>query len=332
MQKKRIIRNIVMLVVTGLMLIVPFPSALQAQTTGPRVTITEYALPTKDSWPGGITVGPDGAIWFVETGANQIGRITSDGKITEYAVPTAHAINPYQGFLTVGPDGAIWFNEELVNKLGRITMKGSVKEYQLPPDTGGIRALVSMPHQQLWLTAADTNKIMQMTTKGHVKAAYTIPNPNTAPVGMIAGPDGALWFVERWGSKVGRITTDGTITEYPTPTSNRFLLRLTVGSDGAIWYTDFLGTIGRVTLDGAVMEYSTLNLTPVGISNGPDDAIWFTSAGTNEIGRLAMDGSISTYPVPTANSFPYHMVTGPDGALWFTEMDGSTIGRLTIRP
>jgi hypothetical protein len=35
-----------------------------------------------------IAAGPDGALWFTEFNANQIGRITPAGSITEYAVPT----------------------------------------------------------------------------------------------------------------------------------------------------------------------------------------------------------------------------------------------------
>jgi hypothetical protein len=47
--------------------------------------VTEYPVP---SGPGGITAGPDGALWFTED-HGKIGRITTAGAITEYAVPTA---------------------------------------------------------------------------------------------------------------------------------------------------------------------------------------------------------------------------------------------------
>jgi len=32
---------------------------------------------------------------------------------------------------------------------------------------------------------------------------------------MVVGPDGAMWFTELFGDKIGRITTGGTLTEYP---------------------------------------------------------------------------------------------------------------------
>src|SRR5262245_59906990 len=42
---------------------------------------------------------------------------------------------------------------------------------------------------------------------------FSIPSNNTDPTGITVGPDGALWFTERSGTKLGRITTSGTITE-----------------------------------------------------------------------------------------------------------------------
>ena len=38
-----------------------------------------------------------------------------------------------------------------------------------------------------------------------------------APYGIAAGADGALWFTEQLGNKIGRITTSGGLTEYSLP-------------------------------------------------------------------------------------------------------------------
>jgi streptogramin lyase len=48
--------------------------------------ITEFSLPSGSGlfgYPGGITTGPDGNLWFTEMGANAIGMIN----------PTTHAIS-----------------------------------------------------------------------------------------------------------------------------------------------------------------------------------------------------------------------------------------------
>src|SRR5262247_3506696 len=63
---------------------------LPAALTG----ITEYAITTGSSGALGICTGPDGNIWFTESSANKIAKITPAGTITEYTVPTSSSV-PY---------------------------------------------------------------------------------------------------------------------------------------------------------------------------------------------------------------------------------------------
>src|SRR5262249_39770506 len=68
------------------------PTQLRTCTVVPTDCITEFAIPTASSGPGAITAGPDGALWFIETAANQIGRITTNGKVThEFSIPTTNS-------------------------------------------------------------------------------------------------------------------------------------------------------------------------------------------------------------------------------------------------
>jgi streptogramin lyase len=81
--------------------------------------ITEFPVPTTvTSLPHTPTLGPDGAVWFVEQNANKIGRISTDGVITEYPIPT---ISSSPCCIVAGPDGALWFAESNGNNIGRIT-------------------------------------------------------------------------------------------------------------------------------------------------------------------------------------------------------------------
>src|SRR5262245_24724154 len=63
--------------------------------------ITEYAVPTLGSNPSGITSGPDGLLWFTESSASKIAKVTTGGTFTEYATPTANA-SPAD--IVTGPD------------------------------------------------------------------------------------------------------------------------------------------------------------------------------------------------------------------------------------
>ena len=38
--------------------------------------MTSFTVPTKPANLKGITAGPDGNLWFAESGSNKIGRIT----------------------------------------------------------------------------------------------------------------------------------------------------------------------------------------------------------------------------------------------------------------
>jgi virginiamycin B lyase len=148
---------------------------------------------------------------------------------------------------------------------------------------------------------------------------------------IVTGPDGALWFTE--GAKIGRITTAGSLTEYPVPPdSSGSLLSITSGPDGALWYVEtFNNEIARITTAGVVTEYTvpTSDTNPWGIASGPDGAVWFTEQYGTNIGRITMAGVITEYPIPTSNAQPGGIVAGPDGALWFTEVIGDKIGRIT---
>src|SRR6185437_14995063 len=93
--------------ITALLL---FSAALQAQV---QVSYSEYAVPGGGT-PSLITAGPDGALWFLSVGSGNntlgpsvsIGRITTAGLITQYAIPDTWAfIQP--GGITAGPDGAL---------------------------------------------------------------------------------------------------------------------------------------------------------------------------------------------------------------------------------
>ena len=85
-----------------------------------------YPLLTADAGVQQITAGADGNMWFTESDANKIGKMTLSGQHTEYAVPTPNA---GLGPITSGPDGNIWFGE--IGKIGKITPDGKLRNLRL---------------------------------------------------------------------------------------------------------------------------------------------------------------------------------------------------------
>jgi virginiamycin B lyase len=165
-----------------------------------------------------------------------------------------------------------------------------------------------------------------------VFSQYSIPTPGSDPIFLTTGPDGAQWFTERDGNKIGRITTSGQITEYAVPTAGANPYGIAAGPDGALWFTEVFGNnIGRITLSGVITEYAvpTPDAKPWGIASGPDGALWFAEQKAGQIGRITTSGTITEYEVPTSNAVPFNIATGPDGALWFTEEQANQIGRIS---
>jgi virginiamycin B lyase len=67
----------------------------------PSGAATEFSLSPVSS-PRGVTAGPDGALWFTESGVSVAGRITTSGSISEFLVAT------FPHGIALGPDGALW--------------------------------------------------------------------------------------------------------------------------------------------------------------------------------------------------------------------------------
>jgi virginiamycin B lyase len=176
---------------------------------------------------------------------------------------------------------------------------------------------------------------------GTIDATFT-EYPVAAGAGlrdMTAGPDGALWFTERHGQAVGRITTSGTVTEFPVPTSMDNPLPdpsgIAEGPDGALWFTEQGGdAVDRVTTDGVFTRYTLPGYEtrnggskgPSALTAGPDGALWFLETAPAAIGRVTTAGAITEFPL--ADGAPQDLVAGPDGALWMTDYGGNAIRRV----
>ncbi len=157
---------------------------------------------------------------------------------------------------------------------------------------------------------------------------YALPS-NSLPVGMTVGPDSNLWFTDYSTSKIGKITTSGTITEYSLPPVTN-PLGIIAGPDGNLWFVGGKHTIGKITTSGTITEYSLPESSwPRGqVAAGPDGNVWFTDNHTSKIGKITTSGAITEYALPSGSE-PEGVAAGPDGNLWFTDHGSSKIGKIT---
>src|SRR5712691_10083593 len=100
-----------------------------------EVDIVLHSIPTPDSKPYLIVLGPDRHLWFCENGAAKIGRMNpADASFAEFATPTP---NSRPVGIAPAADGTLWFCENAANKLGRITTAGEIAEFPVPTPKAG---------------------------------------------------------------------------------------------------------------------------------------------------------------------------------------------------
>ncbi|MEO8432096.1 MAG: hypothetical protein ABI592_11355 [Acidobacteriota bacterium] len=144
------------------------------------------------------------------------------------------------------------------------------------------------------------------------------PVPGGAPAVITAGPDGRLWFTEPAAERIGRISIDGAVTEFPLPAGSR-PFGIAAGPDGKLWFAQQPGRIGSITPAGVVASFqipaSGFTDIPVSIAAGPDGNLWATES-TSRVDRITTGGTIIGFE--TYYSGTYGIAAGPDGNLWFT--------------
>lgn len=259
-------------------------------------------------------------------GRDLIGRVASDGTVTEYSTPTAGS-EPTS--IDTGPDGNLWFTELGSNKIGRITTAGVITEYPVPTPDSRPSRITSGPDGNLWFTEESANKIAKAAVDGSILAEYDIPTPYATPTVITTGPDGNLWFTEWDANKVGRITTAGVITEFSAGVHSPNTI--VTGPDGALWVAGQNGRIARIATDGSGTSFP-ICCAP-GIATGSDGNLWITfpgfGSGPSALGRITTSGDVSLYGIPSKGSVPWYLTGDAGGDLWFGDLGRSSIGRFS---
>lgn len=142
----------------------------------------------------GLTVGPDGNLWYILTTRGLVGRATPAGKSTVYL--TSPTVGTPEGIVS-GPQQSLWLTctaTSTVSRSGTIT---------------------------------DQATIEAVTTAGKARQYRLSPLANaTSGLGAITvGSDGNLWFPEigygagaaMVGAGIDRMTPGGTLTRFPIP-------------------------------------------------------------------------------------------------------------------
>jgi streptogramin lyase len=321
-------------------------------------TITEVSLPPNGGWcscPATIALGPDGNLWFTETGGalgyGAIGTISPTLMVTEYKLSTYDSI-PVG--IAAGPNGdGLWFTEQNTNRIGLITTAGQISEFPLTLSGSQPRGIALGSDGNLWFTqslsstttttcfhhkcststSTTTGYIGRITPTGTV-AEFAISNAYSRPLLITSGPDSNLWFTDEGTNSIGRINpvTDA-IAEFPLPTAGSGPHGITTGPDKNIWATEaYANQIAQITTGGTIKEFSAPWGGPAGIAGPNTTNLWFTETGSSTnpaaIGEMTTSGAGQTNFPLSGGVDPQGITLGSDGRLWFTEEFGGTNGAI----
>lgn len=179
------------------------------------VTIQEFSSIATGHTPDGITLGPDGAMWFVEYNVNAQGiddvvRVASDGQMKKFQY--GQGLFPQLFSIVTGPDGALWMTDFDDGLIVRMTTDGNFLTYGIPGVDSYPGDITVGPDGALWFTEIENLSVARITTSGKVTPFHNGISGN--PEEIVTGSDGALWFTEPANDLIGRITTGGIVTEY----------------------------------------------------------------------------------------------------------------------
>jgi streptogramin lyase len=137
----------------------------------------------------GITIGPDGALWFTQSQGKKVARITTAGQLTEFALNSG-----LLGLDTIatGSDGNLWVTDFFRERVWRVTPSGSASPV---PSCRAPDRITSGPDSSLWMVCFQS--IGKLTTAGQ-QATYPVVSPvadfNAGAADITSGPDGSLWY------------------------------------------------------------------------------------------------------------------------------------------
>ena len=292
--------------------------------------ISEFAMPTSNSFPVGMAPGPDGNLWFVDDAlVSKIADVNpATGVVSEFATPTAAS-----GVLGIGlgPDGNMWFTENAASRIGEINpTTHAITEFPTTTANSGPVAITAGPDGNMWFTENAVNKIGEINPTTHVISEFPVAG---GPFGITAGPDGNIWFTEKTAGKIGSINpTTHAVVDFPVLTGSSQPNAIAAGPDGTLWFTEQAGN--KVTLLDPTTHAMTETTTPVAgplvIAPGADGNMWFTEGATP--GAVAsinpVTKAITSFATPTASSNPIGAAPGSDGNVWFGENSVAKVGRV----
>jgi len=282
---------------------------------------------------GGITVGPNGNLWFSEPG--KIGDLNpSTGIIQETNLPAGPS---YEGQITFDKNGNLWFTRiDRVDEMDPAT--GSVREFFLPSGDSARSNVAIGGDGKVWF--CDGAGALRQLDPNTGDIIRVFPSHDSVwgwhhDYGQVfGGPDGGIWVGDiAWDDTSGYAPDIFRMDRIDSSGNQQFSIPIaggiTVGPDGSLWCS-FWVSYQIAWIDQAT---GALQIVPNGAAGGlplqfltigSNGNVW--AIGGNDIYRgndiyqiNVGTGAIQEFLIPQSKDFGLGITAGKDGNIWFSE-------------
>jgi virginiamycin B lyase len=308
----------------------------------PYPPITNYSIPTTNSVPDAIILGPDNhTLWFTEIGVGNIGEFNSQTN----SFGTTHPINESGAMpATLAADnrGLIWFTDQNQNSPSiwfLNTTSGTFHRFSTnssPSDP--IFVMVDPTTNYVWFTDYYGNYLGEITGPNAPLVKHSLPGPNSYPV-EIAKQNGSpyLWITEA-NDKIARFdTSTNTTQEYIPSVSLLYPVGIVVDNTGNVWISEHGGSsIVEFTPSTSTWKKYPTSQSPVAPGTGvatlamdSKGRLWFAEHYANRIGRFdPSTGEMDEFSLPIPGAYSLYDTFDVKGNFWFTEATANQIGMI----
>ena len=278
----------------------------------------------------GVTVAPDGNVWFVEAGAKKLGLITPCGLLScplqEFTPPAGVVLYaPIQ--LAVDPDGVVWFTDHGSNQFG--SYNPATKAWRLYPVgyckndycSNVLPNAIWYSNGKIWFSEHISGRISSFDKATGLLTEYIIPSNGDTPLSWWAAPgiNNLVWFTSYSFGEIGYVNASIPVSISVSATTSGISVRQG-GSEAVQVVTHSQGTfslgVSPMTSDDPFFSASTtlLQLTPAqGLlaSVLTIAAAWNSTLGSRYLALTAFNGevAVSTYVATAVVDAPLPYVT-----------------------
>jgi len=157
--------------------------------------------------------------------------------------------------------------------------------------------------------------------------------PDSAPHGVIVGPDRAAWITDSGQNAIVRVDpATKAVKLFPLPKEfpNANLNTATFDRKGILWFTGQNGVYGRVDpATGKVDAWKApKGVGPYGITTTPSGEVWYASLAGDHITKIdTVSGDALMVPPPKPGVGPRRIWSDSKGLLWVSFWNTGEVGR-----